>query len=96
MCWYPSQNLLFFAATVSSLPFASLQQSRPVRGSELVSTLRPLRRLRRHHRDDPQGPDSRLRVDAKNVGHGEILNSADLVLILKIRLPVIASNLQIC
>ncbi len=82
MYWFPSQNLLFFffffAATVSSLPFASLQQPRPVRGSELVSTLRSLRRLRRRQRNDPQGPDPRLRVDAKNVGHGEILNSADL------------------
>ena len=47
-----------------------------------MSALRPLRRLRRRHRDDPQGPDPRLRVDAKNVGHCEILNSADLVLIL--------------
>ncbi len=73
---------MFFAATVSSLPFASLQQPRLVRGSELLSTLRPLRRLRRRHRDDAQGPDPRLRVDAKNVGHGEILNPADLVLIL--------------
>jgi hypothetical protein len=54
-----------------------------------VSTLRPLRRLRRRHRNDPQGPDPRLRLDAKNVGHGEILNPAYLVLILKIRLPVI-------